>query len=97
MISGSSPSPQNHDDMQGASDNGLARSITIFTTLELARFEEQKALFPLTGKRAFGVGDEYQSSRSEVTAGALRLKSLAGRTFFSPGNGNLNPVDSYQS
>ncbi len=35
-------------------------------------------------------------SASPLGAGRW-MKSLAGRTFFSPGNGTLNPVASYQS
>ena len=61
---------------------------------------EQKALSPVVEERAVAVGTGFYfwspSSSSSVVVGAGLLKSLAGRTVFSPGNGTTKPVASYQ-
>src|SRR5208337_4577238 len=59
---------------------------------------QKKALSPVLGERALELlRNISQSSTSTLAAVAVWLKSLAGRTDFSPGKGTLNPVASYQS
>lgn len=58
---------------------------------------DREALSPIGGEGRCGRNVFYRSSSlSTLAACARRLKSLAGRTFFSPGKGTVNPVASYQ-
>ncbi len=50
----------------------------------------KKGPLPVIGKRAFlNRNAIYSPSSSSLVGAALRLKSLAGRTFFSPGKGRV--------
>jgi len=66
---------------------GEARLSVGVEALAIWQDGEQKSPLPVTGERPTTAGNAIYSPSSSALVGAAFLKSLAGRTFFSPGKG----------